>query len=69
MDRVCTRECLCICARVCLGYTEPGLSARTRASLLPARPHQVTKALGSEGKQLGTPAMGDHSLPWEKAES
>lgn len=67
--RVCTRERLCVCARVWLGYTEPGLSARTRASPLPARPRQVTKALGSEGKQLGTPTMGDHSLPWEKPES
>lgn len=67
--RVCTCERLCICARVWLGYTEPGLSARTRASPLPARPRQVTKALGSEGKQLGTPTMGDHSLPWEKPES
>lgn len=59
--------CLCLC--VYMGGTKPGLPAWTRASLLPARPHQVTKALESEGKQLGLPALGDHYLPWEKPAS
>lgn len=58
-----------VCACVYMGGTKPGLPAWTRASLLPARPHQVTKALESEGKQLGLPALGDHYLPWEKPAS
>lgn len=58
----------CLC-HVCMGGIKPGLPAWTRASLLPARPYQVTKALESEGKQLGLPALGDHHLPWEKPES
>lgn len=45
------------------------MCARARASPLPARPHQVTKAFGAEGKRLDTPALGNQSLPWEKLES